>query len=365
MDTASVSSTPEVEASPPSRQDDDAPEELTGSTPPVLAINRAARAALALANRYDDPALLFASSEASARCGPRMTRAERAFLDRLRRWDAMPAERARAAAREVQASLRGLAWRKMIGSLEAEAAGEQRYRELCAGETPAEAAIRKDVHRTLPQELFAGDAEREATHESLYRVLRAHAVLDPALGYCQGMSYIAGQLLLFMGETQAFWAMAQMMRQHALVGFFSDGLPLLRVCLYCLDRLVERRIPRLFSHFKALGITPLMFASHWFSTLFTYALPVELAAKVWDVFLVEGLVWLFKVALAILSLERDQLLKRNFEELLEYMRTAPGLIDGATLLRTANDMSVVTPALVAELRAEYSHPSMASTRLYL
>ena len=35
---------------------------------------------------------------------------------------------------------------------------------------------------------------------SLFRVLKALSVFDPEVGFCQGMPFVAGMLLLYMGE---------------------------------------------------------------------------------------------------------------------------------------------------------------------
>ena len=49
---------------------------------------------------------------------------------------------------------------------------------------------------------------READSEGqnkLYNVLLAYSEFNPEVGYCQGMSYIAGLLLMFYSEPESFW----------------------------------------------------------------------------------------------------------------------------------------------------------------
>ncbi len=43
---------------------------------------------------------------------------------------------------------------------------------------------------------------------------------------------------------------------------------LLKKQLYVFDRLIERHFAQVFAHFKVLGITPILYAAEWFSTLF-------------------------------------------------------------------------------------------------
>ena len=60
---------------------------------------------------------------------------------------------------------------------------------------------------------FAGDAGKQ----SLLRVLRAYAVYDAEVGYCQGMNFLAGLLLTWMpNEATAFGGLVVLMQQRML-----------------------------------------------------------------------------------------------------------------------------------------------------
>lgn len=62
--------------------------------------------------------------------------------------------------------------------------------------------IEKDLERTFPRhEMFCHGGVGQ---DSLRRVLRAYANVDPEVGYCQGMSFIAGLFLMYMPEDCAF-----------------------------------------------------------------------------------------------------------------------------------------------------------------
>lgn len=57
------------------------------------------------------------------------------------------------------------------------------------------------MRRTFPRlAMFASDDGIAA----LWRVLRAYALHDPVVGYCQGMNFVAGLLLLHLDEPSAF-----------------------------------------------------------------------------------------------------------------------------------------------------------------
>ena len=58
----------------------------------------------------------------------------------------------------------------------------------------------------------------------------------------QGMGFIAGLLLLYMCEEDAFWTMTALLKGalHApLEGLFRPGLPLLQQCLFQFSQLID------------------------------------------------------------------------------------------------------------------------------
>ena len=77
------------------------------------------------------------------------------------------------------------------------------------------------VHR------FASDAGKQ----SLLRVLRAYAVYDTEVGYCQGMNFLAGLLLTWMpNEATAFGGLVVLMQQRMLRDLYKADLAKLQVC---------------------------------------------------------------------------------------------------------------------------------------
>lgn len=57
--------------------------------------------------------------------------------------------------------------------------------------------------RTFPTHTYFS-AQLGAGQLSLYNLLKAYSLLDTEVGYCQGISFVAGVLLLHMSEEQAF-----------------------------------------------------------------------------------------------------------------------------------------------------------------
>ena len=66
--------------------------------------------------------------------------------------------------------------------------------------------IQKDVGRTFPQvALF--NAPGGYGQRGIYEILSAYAAFDPEVGYCQGMGFIVGLLLIHLEDYETvFWA---------------------------------------------------------------------------------------------------------------------------------------------------------------
>ena len=91
-----------------------------------------------------------------------------------------------------------------------------------------------------------------------------------------------------------------MSRHHFHVFFAMDPGPL--VPYYDLfERLLAEANPSMAAHLSACGIQCEMYLFGWLQTVFLKCLPLQSAAWVWDLFLLEGVPALFRVALAIMG----------------------------------------------------------------
>ncbi|KAJ0099169.1 hypothetical protein Patl1_21552 [Pistacia atlantica] len=199
---------------------------------------------------------------------------------------------------------------------------------------------------------------------SLYNVLKAYSVYDRDVGYVQGMGFLAGLLLLYMSEEDAFWLMVALLKGavHApMEGLYQVGLPLVQQYLFQFDHLVREHLPKLGEHFTKEMINPSMYASQWFITVFSYSFPFHLALRIWDVFLFEGVKIVFKVGLALLKYCHDDLVKLPFEKLIHALRNFPEhAMDPDTLLPMA--YSIKVSRRLEELKHEYERKNEKSVQ---
>lgn len=125
------------------------------------------------------------------------------------------------------------------------------------------------------------------------------------------MAFIAGLLLMYLSEEDAFYMMVAILRgdRFNIHGLFSPGFPLLKEYFFQLRGLQKQLYPKLYNHFQEQSVVEEFYATQWFITLFLYSLPLELVLRIWDVFLFEGPKIIFRTAVYLWSRERKRLLK--------------------------------------------------------
>lgn len=101
----------------------------------------------------------------------------------------------------VPPPLRGVVWMSIAGSRDPLL--EQEYDRLCRESSPYENLIGKDIGRSFPGVEMFRDPSGEG-QQMLGRVLKAFSLYDHKIGYCQGLGFVVGPLLMHMGDKEAF-----------------------------------------------------------------------------------------------------------------------------------------------------------------
>lgn len=150
--------------------------------------------------------------------------------------------------------------------------------------------IDKDVDRTLPDDpLFQ---EGGAGIEILQRVLKAYALLNPDVGYCQGMNIVAAMFYMNCSEEEAFWLLKYVC-ESLLAGYYKDGFLQERIDQKVLQELIVSHLPDL-ARLDNLDLICTSFTC-CFQNLFLSVLPIEKAVCLVDYFLIDGVKAMFIV----------------------------------------------------------------------
>lgn len=189
------------------------------------------------------------------------------------------------------------------------------YEELLQGEGPEDRQIDLDIGRTSPQ-------LGEEGQQVLCRVLRAYAALRPDVGYCQGMNFVAGLLVLASNrqEEDSFRVLTCLMDNYNLAGFYRSGFPLLKRYVNAADRVLLLESPSLHSHLRETKIEPYLYMHEWFLSLFVDCMPPALVLDIFDAITDKGLFIVIPIAISILRTFEINLLSLPFEGIFRFLK---------------------------------------------
>ena len=177
--------------------------------------------------------------------------------------------------------------------------------------------IELDIERTFPYlGLFKGDSPMA---QDLREILRVFVISRPDIGYIQGLSFIAGILLLNMDKFKAFISLMNLILNPIILPFYKMDNESIQQRLQLFKQVFYFNLPELCEHFDELNLLPENYFLSWNMTLFTRDVNLELAKRIWDVFMVEGIQAIYSAAIVFLSHFEDKLLKMDFVEIMTYI----------------------------------------------
>ncbi|XP_069457858.1 TBC1 domain family member 4 isoform X2 [Ovis canadensis] len=194
------------------------------------------------------------------------------------------------------------------------------YKELLKQLTAQQHAILVDLGRTFPTHPYFS-TQLGAGQLSLFNLLKAYSLLDKEVGYCQGISFVAGVLLLHMSEEQAFEMLKFLMYDLGFRKQYRPDMMSLQIQMYQLSRLLHDYHRDLYNHLEENEISPSLYAAPWFLTLFASQFPLGFVARVFDIIFLQGTEVIFKVALSLLSNQETLIMEcENFENIVEFLK---------------------------------------------
>jgi hypothetical protein len=208
--------------------------------------------------------------------------------------------------------------------------------------------IEADVLRTFPTHV-----EFQATGgpDRLRRVLRALALSDVELGYCQSLNFIAAVFIMVLrDERAAFNAVRQLLVKLGTRCWYTDGMKQLRADTMVLEGLVRDRLPAVYKSFQTHRFDILFVCSKWFLCLFATSLEGEALRRVWDVMLCDGIEAVFRVAFAILEQNSEEIVRaKSMDDLIHMFQELQPDPNPEILIQSAYNSALIGPISRSDL----------------
>ena len=175
-----------------------------------------------------------------------------------------------------------------------------------------------DIERTFPY--MGVFKENSQLGENLREILRIFVVARPDIGYVQGLSYIAGTLLLQMDKFQAFVCFMNIILSPNILPFYLLDEQNIKKRLDLFNDIFKINLPELFEHFKENEVMPEHYLLEWLMTLYTRNVYIDLAFRIWDIYMIEGIISLYKTAVVIFSIHQKDYLQMEFSDILNHLK---------------------------------------------
>lgn len=194
--------------------------------------------------------------------------------------------------------------------------------EASSSNDPPLEHIHRDVYRTFPGII---EFKNEEKRKQLLNLLKAYAVFDSELGYCQGMNFVAAFLLCYLDEDAAFSALILLMVGCNLRTCYLSSMHGAILKLWQLHQLVQELMPRLAQHMHDSAVEITLFATPWLMSLFASDFPLNFSGRVIDgVMAQQSMVPFFSACMALLQEAEDDLVALSgLEEQLSYLKYKP------------------------------------------
>ncbi|KAI8912016.1 rab-GTPase-TBC domain-containing protein [Powellomyces hirtus] len=214
-------------------------------------------------------------------------------------------------------SLRGMVWQLVCKGKDPDL--ENQYATLLTRTSIHEKVIQRDLARTFPKhERFQEPGG--PGQESLFNIIKAYSLYDTEIGYCQGIAFVVGALLLNMPDEEAFCVLVRLMKNYNLRDLYTPQMIGLQLRLFQFDELLLEQFPLVAKHLDQQEVKSNMYASQWFMTMFAYRFPLSAVFRIMDVIFAEGVDAMLRFALALIKRNADAIVLLEFEQLLEFLK---------------------------------------------
>ena len=162
-------------------------------------------------------------------------------------------------------------------------------------------------------------------------LLCIYVYLCPEVGYVQGQAFLAAMFLLNLDLFDSFICFSNLLHRPYFQTFYRFNN--IEKYLKLFNQLLNYHLPRLSAHFIQMSIEPNCFALDWFFTIFSKSLPLDVVSRIWDLVFRDGDAFIFRTAIAILSLYEERLCQLDTFHCLQFLTRLPDDLNVTSLFK--------------------------------
>ena len=172
---------------------------------------------------------------------------------------------------------------------------------------PHSKSIELDLHRTFPSLPFF---KEEENIKKLKNILLAFSFRNSvSIGYCQGLNFIAGQILYVTEkEEETFWIFTQLLEDYLPMDFYLKFTGV-RIDMEIVKRMLVKKIPIIGKN-ECLSICINNLISRCFISLYSETIKSKIVRVIWDALFIYGDFILFRTFTFIIYLFCDKSIEK-------------------------------------------------------
>ena len=169
-----------------------------------------------------------------------------------------------------------------------------------------EKQIDLDVTRTV-------SLKSQAEKDKMKRILLAYTKRNTSIGYVQGFNFILAKLMQYISdEEKLFWTFTMIIENILPINYYSEMAGVMSdvdlfICI--IEKFYFPNMSTIIKESAYMYLKNVFF--QWFLTLFTVSFNTDSCDAVWDVMFLEKSEAMFKAAVTMIKLFKDDLLRSN------------------------------------------------------
>jgi hypothetical protein len=235
----------------------------------------------------------------------------------------------------IPAKLRGEVWKKAIGN-ELEVSGvtynialekaQQQVSEFGASALDGRYAQIVENTKSVFAELKmfspeTQDLPEQPLHQELVNICIAYSSYRPDVNTTVGIHHVAALLLLNMSAEESFIALSNMMNRSLPLSFLIQDMNAITAAYDTTLSALGKKCPSMARRLAALRVEPHNYLLPIFSSLFCDRLPIDHAARLMDVYTIEGDKIPPRVAVALMAALEGSCMSGEAADVVEVLRT--------------------------------------------